>query len=290
MLNKYFSYLPVVAVVLVASGLSLPGQEVPEMNARDMFYSAADMLGKKQSPTQPPPKKSSTKTTSTPTGKPKPQPELAHVAVPKNPEAYFQQAAAQKDLPLGIRYSIMKKTAEGLVEVKPDSVFHAGDRIRISAMGNQKSYLYVVARGTSGLWSPLFPNEKSTQQQNEIVPGRKYQVPGGEDEYFEFDRQAGNEKVFILLSRQPVKDLDSLILSLTNEKSAAVSMTADSRINDQLVDRLRSEIGSRDLVFTRADKEPKESQEQAVYVVNNAKTAQQSESRVVVDLTLNHQP
>jgi len=231
------------------------------------------------------------------------QPEVAkRRPVPQNAEAHFQTVAQKASLPLGVRYSILKKSDAGLAEVKPDAVFHSGDRIRISVMGNQKGYLYVIARGSSGVWTPLFPHPDSSERQNEIVPGRKYQVPGGPGEYFLFDQQAGGEKVFILLSKTPVTDLDALILSLKpGSRPAALAppeaqptqLEARNRLNDGLVDHLRNEVQARDLVFTRTDTGPDEAEaagapeEKAVYVVNQ-NSAGKADSRVVVDLTLSH--
>ncbi len=291
------------------------GQTDATFDARDMFYSAADMMGggKKQGSAGTQTSQSQPQHSS---GKPKgqgnppvsrPQPELARSRpVPKDPEAHFQLVSQQQvELPLGLRYSLLKKTPGGLVEVKPDSVFHSGEMIRITVMGNQKGYLYVISRGSSGVWTPLFPHPDSSQKSNEIVAGRKYQIPGGDREYFQFENPAGAEKLFVLLSKKPVDDLDALILSLTPasapEKTEPAEQTkpaklpmieASNRINDEFVAGLRDEVQARDLVFTRTDAEPpaasNEPQEKAVYVVNK-NSDPRSNARVVVDLTLNHQ-
>ncbi len=290
---------------IAALGVVL-GQDSEPFSARDMFYSASDMLkpaaGHKQrntqadraaKPDQPPaPPSGSTSTKKPPI---RPQPELA-MAVPKDPEAHFQSASQHEDPPhLGLRYSLLKQTHGEMVEVNPDSVFRSGDRIRISVMGNQKGFLYVVGRGSSGTWSPLFPHPASSQKSNDVVPGRKYQIPGGPGEYITFDGQVGEEKVFILLSKTPVNDLESLIQTLSGEEPSRPSkpdlklMEARVRVNDQIIDHLRQEVRSRDLVFTRPETQPEAGpSEEAVYVVNTKSTVG-SNSRVVVDLSLNHQ-
>ena len=260
------------------------------IDARDMFYSAADMVGGN---TQRPPANTNNEPV-----KPPPPPVVRHKPVPKDPEAHFQTVSHTADLALGLRYSILRKADSGLSEVRPGTVFHSGDKIRVSVMGNQKGYLYVIARGSSGVWTPLFPHPDSSQQHNEIVAGRKYQVPSGDGEYFLFDNQAGSEKLFVLLSKTPVDDLDTLILGLTPdgqskppEPSRPPLLEARKRADDQMVDRLRAAVQERDLVFTRADSEPAagdEPREKAVYVVNKNSDAR-SNARVVVDLTLNHQ-
>ncbi|MBY0508031.1 MAG: DUF4384 domain-containing protein [Bryobacteraceae bacterium] len=285
-------------LVGIVAGLvvvQLSPAQAPEMNARDVFYSAADMMGGSKRPsTAAPPKKSSPPVVAGNQTKPKPK-EPAHavaVAIPKDPESHFLKVS-NESRPLGLRYSILKQSGKALAEVKPDTVFRAGDAIRLSVMSNQKGFLYVISRGSSGIWTPLFPHPESSQKSNEIVAGRQYQVPGGEGEFFTFDAQAGKEQIFILLAQQPVEDLDTLISTIsapatppppTSPAMPAV-LKADNRLNDAVIDRLRGELQTRDLVFTKVEQEAA-APETAVYVV---KPSAGPKSRVMVDLALNHQ-
>ena len=280
----------------------------PEINARDVFYSAADMMSAaKRSTSGAPPKKSAagpkgpgakTPGPAAPgpmaTGPKKPSPTVA-VAVPKDPESHFLNVSNEQR-PLGLRYSVLKQSDKALVEVKPDTVFKAGDHIRLSVMSNQKGFLYVISRGSSGIWTPMFPHPESSQKSNEIVAGHKYSVPGGDDEYFVFDEQAGKEQIFILLAQQPVEDLDTLISTISSPPAGPPAtspampavLKADSRLNDSVIDRLRGEMQARDLVFTRVNKEPAAaSEETAVYVVKPS-LGPGAKNRVMVDLALNH--
>jgi hypothetical protein len=263
------------------------GAQGPEINARDVFYSAADLLGPRKGAPAAQPKKP---TAPAPVKKAAPAP--APVAVPKDPESHFLNVSNEAR-PLGLRYSVLKQTRGALTEVMPDTVFRAGDHIRLSVMSNQKGYLYVISRGSSGIWTPLFPHPESSQKSNAIVAGRKYQVPGGEGEFFTFDEQAGKEQIFILLAQQPVDDLDTLISTLetptANQPSTSPALLkADNRLNDSVIDRLRGELQARDLVFTKVDKEPA-AQETAVYVVKPVSSGPGAKNRVMVDLALNHQ-
>jgi len=128
------------------------------------------------------------------------------------------------------------------------------------------------------------------------VPGRKYQVPGGEAEYFTFDRQPGTEKLFILLSKTPVKDLDAFIVNLNPASAPPARKTqtieTQNQLDDQLVAKLRNAVPACDLVFTRINGKPAAAagaaEEKAMYMVNRNSPGQ-SNSRIVVDLTLKHQ-
>ena len=290
---------PVFPILAVSSLFALCAQDVrPTMNARDMFYSAGDMMGPKKSQVSATPRKSTPK----PPVPGKAVQTVTEIPAAQNAEVHFQTISNQSQLPLGLRYSILRKTDDGMIEVKTDSVFHSGDHIRVSVMGNQKGYLYVISRGVSGIWTPLFPHPDSSQKQNQIVPGRNYEIPGGDGEFFVFDQQAGAEKLFLLFSRTTVQNLEEVVLGLGGDGNAAAApsseprkklpvLMASNQVNDQFINQLRSGVQSRDLVFTRTDAQPVKSgepKEEAVYVVNQSSTGH-SASRVVVDLTLKHQ-
>lgn len=300
-------------LVLAAFAGFLAGAQEPLINARDAFFSASDMMAvqkktaaKKSAKTAParrpePARQDSGKTSG-------PKPELASAPQLAQAESYFQQVSLtpEKLPPMGLRYSLLKRTPQGLEEVSTDTEFRAGDSIRLSVMGNRRGYLYVIARGSSGVWSPLFPHPESSQMSNEIVPGRLYQVPGGEGEYFTFDEQAGEERLFLVFSAKPINDLEEVIAALSGKPapapdrparpSAPPTLSAANRINDAWVDQLRAGIQSRDLVFTKVDKDAAAAAapvgsgpEAAVYVVN-ASTAggAAGTGRVIAELTLRH--
>ncbi len=208
-------------LLLAAFAGFITGAQEPLINARDAFFSAADMVAvqkktaaKKAAKTAPARRPEPAREPGRTAG---PKPELAAAPTPAGAEAWFRKVSAspQNLPPPGLRYSLLKRTPQGLVEVSTDTEFHAGDSIRLSVMGNRRGYLYVIARGSSGVWSPLFPHPESTQTSNEIVPGRLYQIPGGEGEYFTFDEQPGDERLFLVFSLKPVEDLEELIGGLS---------------------------------------------------------------------------
>ena len=103
---------------------------------------------------------------------------------------------------------------------------------------------------------------------------------------FRIEDPPGEEKLFILLTRAPESDLDKLIASLRQGESHGPERARTAspvRIADSVVDQIRSQIGERDLVFTKFDDGD---DERAVYVVNKA--AGGSDARVTVDLTIQH--
>lgn len=249
------------------------GQQ-PELNARDAFWSAADLVGKRPA-AHPIPAAHRTKAVDAVTNassETKASPPPSVTVVDSNTMEKVSVHA-----PLGLRYAVLKKLAdETYQEISPDAVFHAGDQIRLSLMSNQTGYLYVIEQGSSGRWVPLYPPSNGSAEGNKLVPGKDYIIPGSGA--WRFTGEPGQEKLFVMLSRAPETNLDQTIASLKSHQDG---------LNDQFVAQLRSEVQSRDLVFTSGDDDKSSSSDKANYVVNKA-TSQTPDPHVVVDVILSH--
>jgi len=184
-------------------------------------------------------------------------------------------------VPLGLRYAVLKRDASGqYAEVDPDTNFRSGDRIRLHVDANTSGYLYVVMQGSSGTWKLLFPSAEVAGGSNLVHKGESRQIPSGDRGQFVFDEQAGSEKLFIVLTRQPEPDLEKLIYSMGGKPGDAKdrSLVAQASVSDNVVSNLRTQ--SRDLVFEKVD-----SSENAAYVVNPSTAP---DARLVVDVALKH--
>ncbi len=120
--------------------------------------------------------------------------------------------------------------------------------------------------------------------ETKLTPGTEYLIPGGRNEFFQFSGEPGDEKLFVLLARTPETNLDETIEGLQKHQSTG--------INDQVVARLRQDVQSRDLVFTKSDEEQagaddRPGADKATYVVNKA-TNKTPDPHIVVDVVLSH--
>jgi hypothetical protein len=198
-------------------------------------------------------------------------------------------------LPLGVRYSILQRGEGGqFSEVAPDKIFHSGDRIRLSVEVNDAGYLYIVHRGSSGTWKLMFPTADSPDGSNQVEKGRRYMLPPGS--VFTFVGEPGEEKLFLVLSRQPEPDLETLIDSLQGgskppapapvKPQQQMQLAALRLPDDAMINRMRN-LYSRDLITEKINEESNnEGQaDKAVYVVNSSL---QPDSRVVADIALKH--
>src|SRR5690349_15491273 len=250
-------------VTILASSLasSVAWAQQPVLKARELFYT-------------PPPDTAKAAEAKAPAKKPPVKPVAA-----KAGDTHTLTAL----VPLGLRYAVLKRDASGQYqEVDPDTNFRSGDRIRLHVDANTSGYLYVVMQGSSGTWKLLFPSAEVAGGSNLVRKGESRQIPSGDKGQFFFDEQAGSEKLFIVLTRQPEPDLDKLIYSMggTVTKDGSRSLIAQASLGDDVVSKLRTQVQSRDLVFEKVD-----STENAAYVVNASNAP---DARLVVDIALKH--
>lgn len=277
------------------------------MTARDMFRKATGRLvpaaarpPRPDPPTRPdPPKPPVTKPTEPPT-QPPDTPDLQAHHADNHGANDAKVVAVSTRPPLGLRYSILKQeSGGGTAEVDAETVFRSGDRIRLTVATTETAYVYVVTKGSSGKWQVLFPSPEIGQGSNLIPGGVIYPIPAAH--WFAFDEQVGTENLFVMVSRTPERDLDSLIYQLKESGGQPASrpnepplLMADNipPVDDTVISRLRTEVYARDLVFEKVDDTVPVSgggegvrPERAVYVVNVTGT---DDSRVVADIKLQH--
>jgi hypothetical protein len=198
---------------------------------------------------------------------------------------------------LGLRYSLIQIRGGVAAEVAADTTFRSGDEVQLRVVGNRPGYLYVVQRGSSGNWSPLFPSREIAGGDNRVSARQPFDLPSPEHS-FAFDEQPGEEHLFIVYSMQPVADLDQLIYELRNPDRAPGARPKASQtliaqnmgpISDSTIAGLRNTY-ARDLIIqkltsakTAAPADPRpDGEENAVYVVNG------TGGRVVADIQLVH--
>jgi hypothetical protein len=265
---------PLLAFMFVGLSAAL-AQNTAGLHARELFYTPVPEVSQPQStPSKPAPKR-------TPATDPSAKP---LVTIGLSPA------------PLGLRYSVLKRDDAGkFQEVNSDTNFHSGDRIRVQVETNSSGYLYVVSQGSSGAWKLLFPSEEVAGGSNSIQKGDRRLLPSaGDTGWWRFTDQAGVEKLFVVLTRQPEPDLDKLIYSMgaprnnAPEGNAGASRTlvAQASVSDDVIARLRQQVSARDLVFEKVDADTGGGKvEKAAYVVNPSAAP---DSRLVVDVALKH--
>lgn len=94
---------------------------------------------------------------------------------------------------------------------RPDSIYRDGDELRIQFQSEIDANLYLIYHQADGTSLLLFPNEAHSDSK---VAGRKSIVipPHGEEFRFRIRPPFGRETLQVLASKQPLPELDSLVL------------------------------------------------------------------------------
>lgn len=272
---------------LLAAGIGLAGAAAAEreMQARDVFRAARDRFFEENPKAKAPAPAVSE-------AKPKRAPATSRPEQPQPPKPQAEERPTVRPVvnaPLGLRYSLLRQTGPyAAEEVDVDTVFRSGDRIKIRLESTDMAYLYILAKGASGRWRVLFPSARIAGGAHRVRPDESLSVPPSG--WFAFDEQAGQEKVFVMLSRRKVEDLDQAIERLRNGTSQPVEAapTPEPEVRVMLA---MHRAGARDLVFEKVSADSAGAErhgakaENAAYVVTKSAGP---DSQVVAELTLEH--
>jgi hypothetical protein len=256
-----------VATILLASFCLAQDQPPkPESGARELFYS-----GTAPKDTLPPP-----------AAKPPATPTTSTKAVPPAPSTGAMN--------LGLRYTLLLvgKSGAGGQVTDPERNFRKGDCVAVNLESNRSGYLYVLAKESSGDWSPLFPGAGAQQENNRIDPGQVVRVPN--HSCFEIEDPPGAENLFVVLSRN-LRDIDELVESIKNpggKTNLAVDHVAQQFGTRELSYRavVNSEPVSTPPASTPTKTPPKKAPEHAVYVVSGS---DKPASTLVTRVEIRHQ-
>lgn len=197
-------------------------------------------------------------------------------------------------------------------EVPTTTAFKEGDKINVRVEVNDFGYLYILSRGSSGTWTPLFPSPKIAGGDNRVGPNQPYMIPSGYA--FTFDNQPGAERLMVVFSRKPENDFDSLLYKVAparestttpstpapagtpapkstpkpTEPHPGIIMASNTTIGDPFIDRIRTTY-ARDLIVEKVEGQSASSVvgpkfEYAAYVASPRK----DDPRVVAEVTLTH--
>jgi hypothetical protein len=109
---------------------------------------------------------------------------------------------------LGLGYTLYKRDSMGnAVRVDPSQEFHAGDRIRLSLETNTDGYLYIFHTENDGEPQMLYPDVRLGKGNNQIAAHVPYEIPWNEpgvENWFKFDANPANERLYVVVTRQPL--------------------------------------------------------------------------------------
>ncbi|MBI1749887.1 MAG: DUF4384 domain-containing protein, partial [Acidobacteria bacterium] len=106
---------------------------------------------------------------------------------------------------LALGYTLFLDAAEGPRRVKPERVFHSGDRLRLLVELNRDGFLYVLHQEEDGTSTLLYPDARIEDGENRVAAHGLCEVPAGA--WFVFDEQPGDERLTLVASEKPLENI-----------------------------------------------------------------------------------
>jgi hypothetical protein len=118
--------------------------------------------------------------------------------------------AQQPPAPVRVRFAFGALTGVGsnrkLIRIAEDTQLGTGDRLKLMVEMQQPGFIYLIHRSPDNEIDLLFPAE--LKQAVQLT--RKYYIPEGA-QWFELDRNPGNETFYLLASARRLDDLELLL-------------------------------------------------------------------------------
>lgn len=158
---------------------------------------------------------------------------------PKNPLTDTKESKPEpvNTQRLGIGLTLFMRDSNGLaVRTDPTRVFQKGDRVRVLLETNADGYLYIFNTTNDGPPVMIYPDADLDEAGNYLQAHVPFEIPSslGTEErlrWLAFDENAGNERLFFVFSKEPLKGLpidDELVALCRDSKpSCPVKPTAD---------------------------------------------------------------
>lgn len=149
-----------------------------------------------------------------------PQPVEKSQAVEKTqdiPKEVEKQAESPPQ-PAPVRIASFKtmalKGGKSLSEVKESDTLTQNDHYYIEFSPDEELYIYMAQIDATASISPIFPNSKFSSINNPLPPNSDYRFP--EKGSFYLDKDTGKERIYVIASRIPNKQIENIYKELAN--------------------------------------------------------------------------
>jgi hypothetical protein len=172
----------------------------------------------------------------------------------------------------GTMVKIELKRDSKLSYVTPSTTFRNGDRVRLHIQVNRSSYLTVLNEATSGMLQLIYPRRPSDSR-TPVSPTLDFTIPAQEGKWLEFDNNPGTERLHIVLSAQPVREVSDYLAAIYSGSGSRANLPTSVSQERTIEDALNSkafrgilEDSSKD--FTEVGEAPTADGQPAVFVVS----------------------
>ncbi len=127
----------------------------------------------------------------------------------------------------------------------PDDTFYDGQRFRLRVTADSDGHLYVLCLNSQGTANVVFPTPNTDALGSQV--GRRGPITIPDSGWFQFDSEPGVERLFLLVSANPLDDLEQAI-----DQGGALSAELLRRYSTGRPSR-RENAAAKGLTYTGAD-------------------------------------
>jgi hypothetical protein len=134
---------------------------------------------------------------------------------------HAEEAKADQDANVQFQWAfgaLKKANGSKFEAVTKDTDLRTGDQIKFYLKVNDKCFVYLIYRSSQGELSILFPHRFKLMNPEYTLAGNHY-IPKG-DQWFELDEHTGEEKFYLLASKERLMNLEALINDYENADTA----------------------------------------------------------------------
>jgi len=147
---------------------------------------------------------------------------------------------AHPPLDIDIQYRHRRNNTDDFKRLNDGDTLYSGDHYQIIFTPTETTYVSIFQKGSSGNLYQLFPmtqfNGVVVNNFNPAQPNITYFIPA-QDKSFYLDERVGEEKIYIIATRQPDKQLENQyqqVLIARRGRSAAHVQRAQSRLQSAI--------------------------------------------------------
>jgi len=115
--------------------------------------------------------------------------------------------------------------------IKEGDSLYSNDYCRINFEVDRDAYTYVLYYDSRGILHQLYPDSAIGIPQK-VKGNTRYTIPTGEDDWFQLDSHSGTETVFVLASREPIRDFNETIDTFQGKSAEEALEVFKSKANE----------------------------------------------------------
>lgn len=242
----------VCAFAVVAIGTAAPAPQDQDEDVRGAFLTSRPKdksAGGGTTASKPSRRRPKTTVTNDP-GKATPEKKPTNPTGPSGSNKPSEPVRPVNSARIGLGMTLFTRDSNGLaIRVDPEHVFRKGDRVRVLLETNTDGYLYIFNKTNDGPVIMIYPDKDLDEAGNYIKAHIPWEIPSGASDeerlrWLVFDEYPGNERLFFVLTREPLKDvpIEDELISFCNTASGNCPWRPSTEIWDLIAKEMQQPL------------------------------------------------